>query len=330
MSSHFHCGRVAVMLWAMIALLCSLGTLATAQDQPPPKWEVYGGYSAFYPACDIHGLLSGAKTPVSSCLKWDPRGAGATLTYDFNRWFGLSVDSSGQWGSGESGVAARIDGVEFFNLSAGPKITFRSRHFSPFLEALVGEHRLASEVFGSDYEVGFMAGGGLDLNFNRHFALRLIRADYVFSNHQYGSSSVVPATDVRGARLQSGLVFMWGGKRTIASPMAVCSVQPGEVFAGEPLGVTAEVSNFNPKRTVSSTWNGSGVKPGETGSAIRINSNGWQPGSYQVPASLSDGSMTGVASCNARFTVKEPHPPMISCSSDPASVPPGGTSTITS
>jgi outer membrane protein OmpA-like peptidoglycan-associated protein len=45
---------------------------------------------------------------------------------------------------------------------------------------------------------------------------------------------------------------------------------------------------------------------------------------------LSDGKQTAVASCSARFTVKAPHPPVISCSSYPASVPTGGTSSITS
>ena len=332
MSSHAHnfYSRKAVKRLIVVVVLYGVGTLAAAQDQAAPKWELYGGYSFFYPGADVHGLLPGGLVPVSSPVESNAKGAGASITYNFNRWFGMTGDISADLSSGESGVEMRVDDAEFFNLSAGPKITFRSRHFSPFLEALVGEHRLASEVFGREYEVGFMAGGGLDLNLNRHFALRLIRADYVFSNHQYGSSSVVPATDVRGARLQSGLVFMWGGKRTIAPPMAVCSVQPGEVFAGEPLSVTAEGSNFNPKRTVSYTWSGSGVKPGETGSAIRISTNGLQPGPYQVTASLSDGSTTGVASCRARFTVKVPHPPVISCSSDPASVPAGGTSTITS
>jgi cytochrome b len=61
MSSHSHnpCGRVAVVLSAIIAVLCSVGTLAAAQDQPAPKWELYGGYSAFYPGCNVHGLLPG-------------------------------------------------------------------------------------------------------------------------------------------------------------------------------------------------------------------------------------------------------------------------------
>jgi len=318
------------MRLAVVAVLCGLGTLAAAQDGPAPKWELYGGYSAFYPGCTVYGLLPGGTAPVSSCLTWDPRGAGASITYDFNRWFGLTVDSSGQWGSGKSGVAARIDEVEFFKLSAGPKITFRSHYFSPFLEALVGEHRLASEVFGSDHEVGFMAGGGLDLNLNRHFAWRMFRADFVFSNHQFGPSSVVPATDVRGVRLQSGLVFMWGGKGTVTPPSAACSVQPSEVFAGEPVTATAAGSNFNPKRTVVYNWSGSGLKPGGTGASTQIDTTGLQPGPYQVTASLSDGSKNGVASCSARFTVKAPQPPVISCSSDPASVPMGGTSTISS
>jgi outer membrane protein OmpA-like peptidoglycan-associated protein len=333
MSSHSHKSscRGAVLISAVIAVLCFLGTSAAAQDEHAPKWELYGGYSAFYPGCNINGLLPGGVLPVNSCLKWDPRGLGASVTYDFNRWLGLTVDGSGQWGSGNTGVAARIDQVEFFNLSAGPKLTYRTRHFSPFLEALVGEHRLASEVFGNDYEVGLLAGGGLDLKLSHRFAWRLFRADYVFSNHQYGPSSIVPATDVRGARLQTGLVFVWGGgKRTLTPPTAACSVQPAEVFAGETLTATAAGSNFNSRGTVAYNWSGSGVKPGETGASTQIDTTGLQPGAYQITASLSDGNQNGAASCSARFMVKISHPPVISCSSDPASVPMGGTSTITS
>jgi len=248
MSSHAQnlYGRVAIMRLVAVAVLCGMGTLAAAQDQPAPKWELFGGYSFVYPGADVHGLLPGGLVPVSSPVESNAKGAGASITYNFNRWLGLTGDISADLSSGESGVEMRIDDAEFFNLSAGPKITFRRHHFSPFLEALVGEHRLASEVFGSDYEVGFMAGGGLDLKLSRHFAWRVFRADYVFSNHQYGPSSVVPATDIRGARLQSGLVFMWGGKRTVTPPTAVCSVQPGEVFAGEPLSVSAEALSATP------------------------------------------------------------------------------------
>jgi hypothetical protein len=332
MSSHFHCGRVAVMWWAMIALLCSLGTLATAQDPPAPKWELYGGYSAFYPGCDVHGLLPGAVAPVGSCLKWDPRGAGATVTYDFNRWFGLTVDSSGQWGSGQSGVAARIDQVEFFNLSAGPKITFRTHYFSPFLEVLGGEHRLASEVFGNDREIGFMAGGGLDLNLTRHFAVRLFRADFVYSDHQYGPSSIVPATDVRGVRLQSGLVFMFGGGQPGPPVSANCTINPSEIMVGEPATATAAVNNFNPKHTLNYTWSSTGGQISGRDNTASINTNGVAGGRYTVTAHVADPKMMkeGEASCMAAFTVKElpKNPPAVSCSADPSTLQAGASSTI--
>jgi outer membrane protein OmpA-like peptidoglycan-associated protein len=318
------------MLPAMIAVLCTVATLAAAQDQPAPKWELYGGYSFLYPNADVHAMLPEGLLPVSSPLESNPRGAGASITYDFNRWFGLTLDASTHWGSGESGLEKRIDDAAFSNLSFGPKVTFRGAHVSPFLEALVGDHRLMPDAFHDIDKLGFMFGGGLDFNVSKHVALRLPRVDYIMSSYRYGPSATTRSTDLRGIRAQAGLVFTWGGERTITPPRAACSVQPTEVFTGEPVTATAEGSNFNPKRTVKYNWNGSGVKPGETGASTQIDTSGLQAGSYQVTASLSDGSKNGVAPCSARFNVKAPRPPVISCSSDPASVASGGASTISS
>jgi len=259
-------------------------------------------------------------------------GVGASVTYDFNRWFGLTVDSSGQWGSGHTGVAARIDQVEFFNISAGPKITFRHRYFSPFLEALVGEHRLTSEVFGRDDEIGFMAGGGLDLNLSRHFALRLIRADFVYSDHQFGPSSIVPATDVRGVRLQSGVVFMFGGKQPGPPVSASCTIDPARVLVGEPATATAVASNFNPKHALNYTWSSTGGQIAGKDSTASVNTRGVAGGSYTVTAHISDPKMSkgGEASCMAVLTVKElpKNPPQISCSASPSTVQAGTSATI--
>jgi outer membrane protein OmpA-like peptidoglycan-associated protein len=309
-----------------------VGTFAVAQDQPAPKWELYGGYSAFYPGCNVYGLLPAGVTPVTSCLKWDPRGVGASITYDFNRWFGLTVDSSGQWGSGNTGVAARIDQVEFFNISAGPKITFRTHYFSPFLEVLGGEHRLASEVFGNDLAPGFMAGGGLDLNLGRHWAVRLARADFVYSDHQYGPSSTVPATDVRGVRLQAGLVYMFGGEQPGPPVSASCTINPSEVMVGEPATATAAASNYNPRHTLNYTWSSTGGQITGKDNTASITTNGVAGGSYTVTAHISDLRMKkgGEASCVTSFTVKEPpkNPPTVSCSADPSTVQAGTSSTI--
>jgi outer membrane protein OmpA-like peptidoglycan-associated protein len=103
-----------------------------------------------------------------------------------------------------------------------------------------------------------------------------------------------------------------------------------EVFAGETVTATASGSNFHPKRTVTYNWNGTGVKVAGSDASTQIDTTGLQPGSYVVTASLSDGRKNGTASCSARFTVKEPRPPVISCAADPASVQIDGTSTIKS
>ncbi len=330
--SHNSCSRVAVMRLAVVAVLCSIGTLTAAQDQPAPKWELYGGYSAFNPGCDLHVLLPGGVEPVTSCVKWDPRGMGASITYDFSRWFGLTLDSSGQWGSGNSGVPARIDQVEFFNISGGPKITFRTRHFSPFVEALLGEHRLASEVFGHDDEFGFMTGGGLDLNLSPHFAWRVFRADFVFSNHQFGPPSIVPSTDVRGVRLQTGLVFMFGGEQHAPAVSASCTVNPSEVMVGEPATATASGNNFNPNHTLNYTWSSTGGRITGYANTASVSTNGVAGGRYTVTANISDPLVKqgGEASCMASFRVKEPPktPPVVSCSASPSTVPSGASSTI--
>jgi outer membrane protein OmpA-like peptidoglycan-associated protein len=306
-----------------------MGTLAAAQDQPAPKWELYGGYSFFYPNADVHAMLPGGILPVSSQLESNPRGLGGSLTYDFRRWFGLTLDGSGDWHSGESGLAMLIDDTALYNFSFGPKFTYRRSHIAPFAEALVGDHRLSPDAFHDIDKLGFLLGGGLDFRLSKHLELRLPRVDYVMSSYRYGPSDTTGSTDIRGLRLQAGIVYIWGGEPKLTPPGAVCTVHPAEVFVGEALTASADGSNFNSKRTVIYSWSGSGVRPGETTATARIDTTGLQPGSYDITANLSDGSPSGVASCSARFIVHEPHPPVVSCAADPASVA-GGTSTITS
>ncbi|HZV90167.1 MAG TPA: OmpA family protein [Candidatus Binatus sp.] len=329
MLSHLK-GRLArrlAILAAMIALLFTFAALGRAQEQPPPKWELFGGYSVFDPGANITGQLPGALLPLSSRLEWNPRGAGASVTYDFNKWLGLTLDTSIDWGSGESTLAKKIDDTAFSNLSIGPKITFRHNHFSPFLEVLVGDQRLMPDAFHDVDKLGVMLGGGLDLSLTRHVALRLIRADFVLSNYRYGPPSVA-STDIRGLRAQTGLVITFGGGAPPPPPTASCSIQPAEVFASEPVTATANGSNFDPKRTVKYSWNGTGVKVSSSDASAQIDTTGLEPRAYEVTANLSDGRKNGSASCSARFSVKMPHPPVISCSADPSSVRIGASSTI--
>src|SRR5580765_3372252 len=125
--SHSRRASVAVVLLVFTVLL-NLATRVTAQEQPAPKWELYGGYSFFHPGADIHGVLPLGLLPVSSRLEPNPRGVAASVTYDFNRWFGLTLDSSTSWNSGEV-ETDRVDDTALSNLSLGPKFTFRHHRF---------------------------------------------------------------------------------------------------------------------------------------------------------------------------------------------------------
>jgi outer membrane protein OmpA-like peptidoglycan-associated protein len=326
---HRRRGLVAIILLAAVALLCSLSTVAAAQDQAAPRWELFGGYSFFHPGADVHGVLPLGLLPVSSRLEPNPRGVGASVTYNFNRWMGITLDSSTLWNSGEVG-ADRVDDTALSNLSIGPKFTFRHRHFSPFLEILVGDHRLMPDAFHDIQKLGFMAGGGLDLNLTRHIALRLLRADFVFSNYRYGPPTTTSETEIRGVRLQTGLNFTFGGGPPPVPPSATCAVEPAEVFAGEPVNARSNGSNFNPHRTVQYQWSGSGVSVAGTSASTQVDTSGLQPGAYTVNANLTDGSKRGVATCAASFTVKRPHPPEISCTANPSIVTAGNTASIRS
>jgi outer membrane protein OmpA-like peptidoglycan-associated protein len=332
MSSHSHSHRspVGIMLLAAVAILCSLSTFVAAQEPLSPKWEFYGGYSFFHPGADVHGLLPRGLLPVSSRLEANPRGIGAGVTYDFNRWLGITLDSSTLWNSGETGTG-RVDDTVLSNLSLGPKITFRHAHFSPFLEALVGDHRLMPDAFHDIQKLGVMAGGGLDVNLTRHVALRLLRADFVYSNYRYGPSATTPDTEIRGVRLQSGLVLMFGGEA--ATPVAAsCSLRPGEVMAGEPVTVTAAASNFNPRHALAYGWSSTGGKISGRDADASIDTNGLASGSYTVTARVSDPKRqrTGEAMCSSTFAVREPprNPPTVSCSANPSTVEAGKPSTI--
>src|SRR5271168_3834255 len=90
--SKSHWGGILAMLAAVIVVLCAFGTPTAAQDWPAPKWETFGGYSFLYPNATVHGVLPLGLVPLSSNLESNPRGFGGSVTYNFNRWVGITLD----------------------------------------------------------------------------------------------------------------------------------------------------------------------------------------------------------------------------------------------
>ena len=303
-------------------------------DGDTPRFELFLGYS---------NVLA---TPRNLTNRIDDlQGGDTNIAFNFNRYLGLVGDFAGYNANtltfNQTGGPSRDVGADgkVFTYMGGPRLSYRRPHFTFFAQALFGDANARTVTINgctgspsctplpSENSFDMALGGGLDLNLNRHFAFRIIQAEYLMTRFMDPSSAAGTTGTRNNVRLSSGIVFRSGGNPPLP-PTAVCSTQPGEVFAGESVTATATGSNFT--RTVIYSWNGTGVRVSGSDASAQIDTGGLQPGGYVVTANLSDGRRNGSASCSARFTVKEPHPPVISCSADPSSVPIGGTSTITS
>ena len=300
-----------------------------------PRVELFGGYS----------FWRGVPFSDGNRIAW-MHGGSASVAYNLNNWLGLVFDLGGYRvtrsgpGGTPAGGTVSADGNVFTYL-LGPRVSFRHNRFTPFVQGLFGAVS-ASQVTLSGCTVGctslagdstfaMTAGGGLDFKVSRHFAIRLAQAEYLMTRFPDPSSNTENRVTQNNVRLSAGLVVRFGAHdETSASAAAACSVEPVEVFAGEPVRGTATGSNFNSKRAVQYRWSGTGVRVAGDNASTQIDTTGLRPGYYQVNANLRDGSKNGVASCMARFSVKQPRAPEIACSSDPGTVRTGGTATIRS
>ena len=127
-----------------------------------------------------------------------------------------------------------------------------------------------------------------------------------------------------------GLNMQLGGKPPVP-PTASCSVAPSEIWSSDPVTVTISTQNFNPKHTITYAWTASGGKISGTGTTGNVDTTGLTPGSYTVKGTATDAKekKNNIASCEASFTVKQPHPPVASCSSNPNTLKAGEASALT-
>jgi outer membrane protein OmpA-like peptidoglycan-associated protein len=130
-------------------------------------------------------------------------------------------------------------------------------------------------------------------------------------------------------------IYQWLRFGGGVAPVATCSVQPSEVFVGEPVIATVAVSKFNPKHALSYVWNPSsgGGKVIGTDATAQISTTDAAPGDYIVTAHVSDAEekKNNEVSCSANFTVKAlppKNPPSISISASSASLQAGGTANL--
>jgi len=208
----------------------------------------------------------------------------------------------------------------------------RSEGLDLFAHGMIGLNQLKAGSLDSRNSLGAILGGGMDIQIWHGIYWRAFEADYVWAALHYSDVVSPSFPDLRrpyqnGVRLRTGLVFSYGEKK--AAPMtAACSVQPTQVMVGEPVTATANVSNANPKHTLTYDWSSTGGKISGKGNTAAIDTNGVAGGDYTATAKISDPKTKhgGETSCSAKFTVKElpKNPPTLSLSANPTSVQTGG------
>ena len=224
----------------IVVVVILAATAALAQSDDYRKLEFFGGYSALH----FDNLAGDTDNPnVNDVLggKQTLRGFNLALTYNFNRYFGVTGDYSLHLrednfsrpaGSGtiDTTVQNFLGGIQLKdNSKDGPR-------FKPFAHALFGVANQKIDVdspdlpavFGiSDFHVNETSfamafGGGLDIKLNDRLDVRVVQIDWNIinrgdqqtgivlvptPNQTVGSPFVIPGTRQDNLRLSVGIVI---------------------------------------------------------------------------------------------------------------------------
>jgi hypothetical protein len=315
--------KLLVALCIAASPLSAVAQAVKTASTPPPEFsrlDLYGGYAYFHP-------FNSEITPfVYQSINL---GAVASATAYFNRYLGVQAEGS-FFPSGPNDC--------YYTAQAGPVLRSQKGRFIPFAHVLGGGARAGGPAFQPcTWGWGVTAGAGLDLVlpvFNNHIALRVIQADFNYSHVDYGPADPAQVTggigDITAYRLSTGVVLRFG-QQTPPPPVQLgCTVQPTNVFPGDPVTVTATATNLEAKKKPSYTWIASGGELTNNDATANINTAGLAPGDYTVSGHVSEGKRPGEsANCTAGFRIHNPAPPTIACSANPSTVMPGDPATIT-
>jgi opacity protein-like surface antigen len=138
--------------------------------QDAPRAEVFGGYQYFR-----------VGTGTGSISDFNINGWNASLSGYFNKYFGITADFSGAYGT------PKILGVPVDNklhtFMFGPVLRLPNpTHFTPFVHALGGAARQSGAFLGtgiSETDAAWALGGGVDLNIAPIISVRLGQADFL-------------------------------------------------------------------------------------------------------------------------------------------------------
>ena len=318
---------VALLVAFLTASTLSAGAQAvkTASTTPPPeasRFDIYGGYGYLHPVDST--VFNVQYQPINP-------GAVASATGYFNRYLGIQAEGS-FFPSGPNDCV--------FTAQAGPILRYQKNRFVPFIHILGGGAKVGGPIF-QPCTWGWGVTGGIGFDYilpvwNNRIAIRPIQSDFHYSAVDYGPADPGRVTgggigEIYAYRLSAGLVLRLGQVTPPPPVQLGCTVQPANVFPGDPVTVTATTTNLDPKKKATYTWTTSGGQIKGNDTTATVTTAGLPPGDYTVSGHVTEGMRPGqTASCTAGFRVHAYEPPTITCSANPSTVMPGDPSTITS
>ena len=161
----------------LLGVLCIFFVIpfAAFAQQEYPLVEAFGGYAylrANPEGFNLHG--------------WNASVAGSITD-----WFGVEGDLSGHYGhpSDRFGSIPGID-IDQYTFMGGPRLAYRAGPVVPFAHFLIGAVRASTRdvEFGStsDWALGTVVGGGVDVGISKSVAVRVAQVDWLMTRFDTG------------------------------------------------------------------------------------------------------------------------------------------------
>ncbi len=303
--------------------------MASSSDTDYPKVELFGGYSF-----DLFNVKNTLRENFHN------HGGTGAAAFNVNHWLGLVGDFARyRVGDLPTGQSADISTFLF-----GPQFSKRGERWTPFAHVLFGGAHVNStntapsgtSFFNHSFtQNGFATafGGGVDLTLGKHFAWRLIQADYMLTKFNDGFDN--KQNNIRAA---TGIVVRLGGGTPPPPPPPAnhpptikIAPNPAKMFEGSGDKSVVQAQAADPDNdTLTYTWSATGGTIEGNGPEVRWNPAGLAPGTYTITGKVDDGrGGTATSSADVVIEARPNRPPTVTCAASPRTVTPGQKVTVT-
>jgi hypothetical protein len=194
----------------LLAALAIPGVARNVSAQPDETGqEEYSRFNVFGSYGYMHSNI------VVDGTRINLNGGTASVAYNWRSWIALSGDFTLFH---QSNITANAATLTVTTYQVGPRFSWRKwRRVTPFAEGLAGlghaggtlytvSQTVGYPAFGANTALVLTAGGGADWQISRRFAIRMIQADYLYSqfkNNGHGNRQ-------NNLRITAGVVFNFG------------------------------------------------------------------------------------------------------------------------